>query len=50
MGKFSDALERGRKSASEEKKHKGHADTARRLANIAAALTWTDQVVYSTVQ
>ena len=53
MGKFSDALAKGRKSAKEEKQKKKHqhdADTARRLAGVAAALTWTDQVVYSTVQ
>ena len=53
MGSFSDALAKGRKSAKEEKQKKKHqhdADTARRLAGVAAALTWTDQVVYSTVQ
>jgi hypothetical protein len=53
MGKFSDAFAKGRKSAKEEKqkkRHQGDADTARRLAGVAAALKWTDQVVYSTVQ
>ena len=53
MGKFSDALAKGRTSAKEEKqrkRHQGDADTARRLAGVAAALKWTDQVVYSTVQ
>ena len=53
MGKFSDALAKGRKSAKEEKqkkRHQGDADTARRLAGVAAALRWTDQVVYPTVQ
>ena len=53
MGKFSDALAKGRESAKEErqkKKHQDHADTARRLAGVAAALTWTDRVVYRAVQ
>ena len=37
MGKFSDALAKGRKSAKEEKEkksHQGNADTARRLAGV----------------
>ena len=53
MGKFSDALAKGRKSAKEEKEkksHQGNADTARRLAGVAAALGWTERVVYPAVQ
>ena len=46
MGKFSDALAKGRKSAKvkkEKKSHQGNADTARRLAGVAAALGWTER-------
>ena len=53
MGKFSDAFAKGRKSAKEEKEkksHQGNADTARRLAGVAAALGWTERVVYPAVQ
>jgi len=53
MGKFSDALAKGRTSAKEEKqkkRHQGDADTARRLAGVAAALGWTERVVYPAVQ
>jgi len=53
MGKFSDAIAKGRESAKDErqkKKHQDDADRARRLAGVAAALTWTDQVVYRAVQ
>lgn len=53
MGKFSNALAKGRDSAREErqkKKHHDDADTARRLAGVLAALKWTDQVVYPVVQ
>jgi hypothetical protein len=53
MGKFSDAFAKGRKSAKEEKekkRHQGDADTARRLAGVAAALTWIERFVYPAVQ
>jgi hypothetical protein len=53
MGKFSDAVAKGRESAKEErqkKKHRDEADRARRLAGVAAALAWIDQVVYGAVQ
>ncbi len=53
MGKFSDAFAKGRKSAKEEKekkRHQGDADTARRLAGVAGALTWIEQFVYPAVQ
>ena len=53
MGKFSDAIAKGRESAKDErqkKKDRDDADRARRLAGVAAALTWTGQVVYGAVE